>query len=255
MFRRRPRLRPGWRRSVIAGATESRPASIVFEDLVFPAWVPRFLSDEYLFGPLSLGQTLERPAGREMADDQDLPSVPARSQLTQTSLNSGQGLGPTLPLRIWNVQVSAAVPVHNVDRLPAQSSVVALAKPPIAEDRDAGAGKRKLDGLRRSPEVRAEDRREISENATPTQLACLLDSVSREADIPPSACEPALVVQAGGVRLEHCLYGHTSKRRTKHPPSPGRRGLVGLRGTPVGGASSFGTIGVGAGDEALTIPA
>jgi hypothetical protein len=108
--------------------------------------------DELFHGGV-VDDVLQGSVGGEVADDHDALSGPAGREVSQESGHPAYRLAVAFAAGVWLVDVLLEI-LFDLDRGCAVAvAEVALAQPPVIEDRDVGIAERDLGGLRGAVQV------------------------------------------------------------------------------------------------------
>jgi hypothetical protein len=146
---------------------------------------------------------LEGPAGRGVTDDENPLASPTHGHVIEEPADAGDRLSPAFASLVRDIEMSASRPMELGHRHTVAFAVVALSEPPVVKDRDRRARKGDSNGLDGAVKVRREDGGDPIVATALTYLGCLLAPDGRELARQPTGRDSALVVFAGGVRLEN----------------------------------------------------
>jgi hypothetical protein len=149
---------------------------------------------------------LERPARCGVADDEDALAVKLERDVVEELADALDDLPVALAARVGLVDPAGAFGLDALDRGAVQLAVVALAKPRLEVDGQAGVAERDLRGLSRASEVGDEDGRDAVGAAPLAKPPSLFATVLRQLAVVPAGRDPTLVVDARRVGLVDDLY-------------------------------------------------
>jgi len=90
--------------------------------------------DQFLERP-SADQVGERPLGGDVPDHQETLTLPPGRQITQEATDPTDGLSPALRTQVRDGEALRSQGVHLPGRRPVELDVVALAQPPVGDQR------------------------------------------------------------------------------------------------------------------------
>src|SRR5438128_1718715 len=125
-----------------------------------------------------------------MPDDDDPLAVACTGDVVQEAADALDDLAIALSARERLVDVRRALGLELRDRHPVQRAVVALPKPRVPVDRDAGPREGDLGGLDRAGEIGGEDRGEVV--VAPASAQLLREPLARlgETTLKPAGGDP-----------------------------------------------------------------